>query len=93
MEYDIWREMGACTKPDIEVLFMLAEDDGEVAADDPRVRRAVCALGSQAVGQRLYMRAVGSARAELAPGPPGGEPQKGAAVWAVDLKAGIAEKV
>ena len=45
VEYDIWREMGACTKPDVEVLFMPAEDDGEVAADDPRVRRAVCALG------------------------------------------------
>ena len=40
VEYDVWREMGACTKPDVEVLFMPAEDDGEVAADDPRVRRA-----------------------------------------------------
>jgi hypothetical protein len=93
VEYDIWREMGACTKPDVEVLFMLAEDDGEVAADDPRVRRAACALGAQAIGQRLYMRAVGPARVELAAGPPGGEPQKGAPVWGVDLKAGTAEKV
>jgi hypothetical protein len=93
VEYDAWREMGACTKPDVEVLFMDAVDDGEVAADDPRVRRAVCSLGSQAVGQRLYMRAVGPSRAELAAGPPGGEPQKGAPVWGIDLKAGTAEKI
>lgn len=93
VEYDIWREMGACTKPDVEVIFMEAVDDGEVAADDPRVRRATCALGPGAVGQRLYMRAVGPAKAELAPGPPGGEPQKGAPVWGIDLKAGAAEKI
>ena len=93
VEYDVWREMGACTKPDVEVLFMFAEDDGEVAADDPRVRRASCALGHGAVGQRLYMRGVGPARVELAAGPPGGEPQKGAPVWGIDLNSGVAEKV
>jgi hypothetical protein len=93
VEYDVWREMGACTKPDVEVLFMTAEDDGEVAADDPRVRKALCSLGSAAVGMRLYMRAVGPARAELAAGPPGGEPQKGAPIWGIDLKAGTAEKI
>ena len=93
VEYDTWREMGACTKPDVEVLYMPAEDDGEVAADDPRVRRTTCSLGNAAVGQRLYMRAVGSARAELAAGPPGGEPARGAAVWGIDLKAGTAEKI
>jgi hypothetical protein len=93
VEYDVWREMGACTKPDVEVLFMDAVDDGEVAADDPRVRRVSCTLGTSAVGQRLYMRAVGPARAELAAGPPGGEPAKGAAVWGIDLKGGVADKV
>lgn len=93
VEYDVWREMGACTKPDVDVLFMDAVDDGEVAADDPRVRKATCGLGASAVGMRLYMRAVGPNRAELAAGPPGGEPQKGGPVWAVDLKAGTAEKV
>lgn len=92
VEYDIWREMGACTKSDVEVLFMDASDDGEVAADDPRVRKVSAALGPSAVGQRLYMRAVGPAKAELAAGPPGGEPQKGAPVWAIDLKAGSADK-
>ncbi|APR78034.1 Hypothetical protein A7982_03381 [Minicystis rosea] len=93
VEYDTWREMGACTKPDVEVLFMEAVDDGEVAADDPRVRRATAGLGQSAVGLRLYMRAVGPAKAELAAGPPGGEPQKGAPVWAIDLRGGVAEKI
>jgi hypothetical protein len=91
VEYDEWREMGACTKPDVEVLFMTAADDGEVAADDPRVQRARCALGGGAVGQRLYMRATGPARVELAAGPPGGEPAKGTTVWIIDLKTGAAE--
>ena len=93
VEYDVWREMGAGTKPDVEVLYMAAEDDGEVAADDPRVRKSSCALGQQAVGQRLYMRAVGPVRVEIAAGPPGGEPSKGGPVWAIDLKTGAAEKV
>ena len=93
VEYDAWREMGACTKPDVEVLYMEATDDGEVAAGDPRVHKVTCALGNQAVGQRLYMRAVGPSRAEIAAGPPGGEPQKGAPVWGIDLKAGTADKI
>ena len=38
------------------------------------------------------MRAAGPARAELAAGPPGGEPTKGATIWAVDLKTGTVEK-
>jgi hypothetical protein len=92
VEYDVWREMGACTKPDVEVLYMPAADDGEVAADDPRVSRARVSLGNAAVSQRLYMRAVGPSRAEIAAGPPGGEPAKGAAVWAIDLKSGAVEK-
>jgi hypothetical protein len=93
VEYDAWREMGACTKPDVEVLYMEATDDGEVAAGDPRVRKVTCALGNAAVGQRLYMRAVGPSRVEIAAGPPGGEPQKGAPVWGIDLKVGTAEKI
>ncbi len=92
-DYDEWREMGACTKPEVDVLYMVAEDDGEVAADDPRVSRTTIPLGAAAVGQRLYLRAVAPSRVELAAGPPGGEPLKGAPVWAVDLKTGAAEKV
>jgi len=93
VEYDAWREMGASNKPDVEVLFMPAEDDGEVAADDPRVQRVSCALGTGAVGQRLYLRAVGPARVEVSAGPPGGEPAKGGTVWAIDLRSGAGEKV
>ena len=93
VEYHAWREMGASNKPDVEVLFMAAEDDGEVAADDPRVQRVSCPLGTGAVGQRLYLRAVGPARVEVSAGPPGGEPAKGGAVWAVDLRSSTAEKV
>ncbi|WP_438030561.1 hypothetical protein [Sorangium sp. So ce233] len=92
VDYDAWREMGACLKPDVEILFMAAEDEGEVAADDPRVRRAVCALGRGAVGQRLYIRAVGPARAEVSVGPPGGDPASGAVCWTVNLETGAAEK-
>jgi hypothetical protein len=91
VDYDAWREMGACSKPDVEVLFMEAADDPEVAADDPRVMRALCRLGADAVGHRLYVRAVGPARIEVTVGPPGGEPGEGAPRWAVDLVAAVAE--
>ncbi|MBK9263401.1 MAG: hypothetical protein IPM54_26805 [Polyangiaceae bacterium] len=90
VEYDVWREMGACTKPNVEILHMRAEDDGEVAADDPRVEMAICKLGAGAVGQRVYLRAVAPARIEVSAGPPGGDPAPGGPVWAVDLKENIA---
>ncbi len=64
IEYDVWREMGPCLKPDVDILFMAAEDDGEIAADDPRVSRATCSLGASAVGQRVYLRAVQPSRVE-----------------------------
>jgi hypothetical protein len=83
--------MGACTKPDVDILFMPAEDDGEVAADDPRVKRATCSFGTSAVGRRVYVRAVGPARVEVSVGPPGGEPEKTAVKWTVDLVAAKAE--
>ncbi len=92
VEYDTWRETGACSKADVEILFMLAEDDGEVAADDPRVMKAVCPLGAPAIGQRLYVRAVAPSRVEVSVGPPGGEPSPDASCLSVDLKTGIAEK-
>ncbi|WP_234023934.1 hypothetical protein [Sorangium cellulosum] len=93
VDYDAWREAGACLKPQVEILFMPAEDEGEVAADDPRVRRAACALGQGAVGQRLYVRAVAPARVEVSAGPPGGEPGKnGVPCWTIHLETGVAEK-
>jgi len=90
VEYDVWREMGACTKPNVEILFMKAEDDGEVAADDPRVEMAICKLGAGAVGQRVYLRAVGPAKVEVSAGPPGGDPAPGGPVWNIDLVEGLA---
>lgn len=89
IEYDAWRDLGACTRPVVEVLFMRADDDGEVAADDPRVMRAGCDLGVEAVGQRLFMRAVSENRVEVAVAPPGDEPDGSTSKWAVDLTTGM----
>ena len=90
IEYDTWRELGPCLKPDVDVLFMVAQDDGDVAADDPRVRRATCSLGAGAVGQRTYLRAVGPSRVEVSVGAPSAEPERGAPCWAIDLATGAA---
>ena len=91
VDYDVWRELGPCTKPDVEVLYMVAADDPEVAADDPRVMRASCRVGADAIGHRVYVRAVGPARVEVSYGPPGGDPGEDATRWSVDLLAAIAE--
>lgn len=91
--YDEWREMGACTKTDVELLFMIADDDGDVAADDPRVMRAQASLDHGAVGKRLHLRATGPARVEISYAPLGDEPSKNAPRWAVDLHTAFAEKV
>lgn len=91
--YDEWGEMGACTKTDVEVLFMIADDDGDVAADDPRVMRAQAHVDAAAVGKRLWLRAVGPTRVELSYAPMGEEPGKNAPRWAIDLLAAVAERV
>mgnify|MGYP000849042553 CR=1 FL=1 len=90
VDYDEWREMGPCTKPIVEVLFMRADDDGEVAADDPRVARSECDLGADAVGRRVYLRAVGTHRVEVTLGVPDDGPDPDAARWALDLSTGMA---
>ncbi|WP_050432816.1 hypothetical protein [Chondromyces crocatus] len=92
-DYDEWRDLGNCTKPDVDILFLAAEDDGEVAADDPRVSRAACSLGPSAIGQRLYLRAVGPTRVELSVSAPGDEPQKGAPCWAIELKTSVVDRI
>jgi hypothetical protein len=89
-EYDVWRDCGACTRPVVEVLFMRADDDGEVAADDPRVMRAGCDLGVDAIGLRLFMRAVGEHRVEVAAGSPDSDPSQAELRCAVDLTTGMA---
>ncbi len=93
IEYDVWREMGPCLKPDVDILFMAAQDDGEIAADDPRVSRATCSLGASAVGQRVYLRAVQPSRVEVSVGPPNEEPERGAPCWSVELATGVAHPV
>jgi hypothetical protein len=93
VDYDAWREMGACSKPDVEVLYMVADADEEVAADDPRVRRATCSLGADAVGKRTYLRAVAPTRVEVAAGPPGGDPDEDGPRWGLDLTTGVAGPV
>ncbi len=90
VEYDAWRDMGNCTKPVVEVLFMRADDDGEVAADDPRVMRVGCDFGVDAVGQRLFMRAVGEHRVEVGVSGSGDEPGQENPRIAVDLTTGMA---
>ncbi len=89
VDYDTWRELGPCTKQLVDVLFMRADDDGEVAADDPRVMRAECDVGAESVGLRVYVRAVGTHRVEVAVMPPGEDPDDGAARCAVDLSTGM----
>lgn len=90
-EYDAWFEAGASNKPVAEILYLRAEDEEEVAADDPRVERAACELGDGAIGQRLYLRAVGPQRVEVAVGPPGGEPDLSGPRVSIDFKTGAIE--
>lgn len=88
-DYDEWREAMSITKPTVDLLYMRADDDGEVAADDPRVVRVPCDLGPDAVGKRLFMRAVTTQRIELAVCVPGEDPQDSAEKYAVSLKDGM----
>jgi hypothetical protein len=88
-DYDTWREMGPCTKQMLDLLFMRADHDVDVAADDPRVMRVECDLGSEAIGKRVYLRAVGTHRIEVGLSSPGEDPEDGAARCAVDLSTGM----
>lgn len=92
VEYDAWRELGACSKPDVDVLFMIADADDEVASDDPRVKKATATFGDEAVGKRVYLRAVSPVRVEVTVGPPGGDPDEDAPRWTVDLVTGTAQR-
>lgn len=89
VDYDTWREMGPCTKPLVDVLFMRADYDGEVAADDPRVMKVECDLGGEAVGRRVFLRAVGTHRVEVSSSAPGEDPQDDAPRVAIDLQTGM----
>jgi len=90
VDYDAWREMGPCTKPIVDVLFMKADYDGEVAADDPRVMRVELDLGAESVGRRIYLRAVGTHRIEVSVAIPGEDPDPNAPRLAIELQTGMA---
>jgi hypothetical protein len=92
-EAGAWREVGACTKPEVEVLFTSADEDSDLVSDDPRVSRVVCALGPSAMGKRLYMRVVSATRVEVSVGPSSAGPEPGAPCWAVNLRASVARPV
>jgi hypothetical protein len=101
--FDVWRELGACTRPDVTVLYTPSSSSSssssqtdpsggaELAADDPSIVSVVCSLGYDAVGYRVYMRAVGGSSVEVSVGPPGGRPDDDAVCWAVDLDTGTAQ--
>jgi hypothetical protein len=92
--YDSWRELGACTRPEVTVLYAPADrGHDEMPADDPAVRSVVCDVGYDAVGYRLYLRAVSGGKVELSVGPPGGRPDADAPCWSIDLGSGAAEAV
>jgi len=92
--YDVWRELGPCTKPDTSVLYAevgAAAAGMEVDETDPRVRVVQCMLGYDAVGYRVYVRAVHGTRLEVSFGPPGGRPDEDAPVWGIDLAHGTVQ--
>jgi hypothetical protein len=87
--YDAWRELGPCTRPEVTVLYVplnAARDD--MSGDDPVVRKIICNVGYDAVGYRIYLRAVGLQHVELSIGPPGGRPDDDAPTWGLELSQG-----
>ncbi|MBI4701642.1 MAG: hypothetical protein HY744_10880 [Deltaproteobacteria bacterium] len=53
----------------------------------------MCPLGYDAVGYRVYLRAVAGGRIEIAVGPPGGRPDEDGPSWLIDLASGAIEVV
>lgn len=87
--YDVWRELGPCTRAEVSVLYVpVADAAPELAADAQGVRSLTCDVGFDAVGYRLYVRAVGASHVELSIGPPGGRPDDGAPTWGLELNQG-----
>jgi hypothetical protein len=101
----VWKELGACTRPEVTVLYTSAGGNpqdafnpapatpADISADDPAVTRVSFNLGYDAVGYRIYMRAVANTRIEVSFGPPGGRPDDDASMWQIDLAAATAEPV
>ncbi len=89
--FDVWKELGACTRPEVTVLYTGAGGPADISADDPAVTSVSFTLGYDAVGYRIYLRAIANSRIEVSFGPPGGKPDDDAAVWQVDLASASAE--
>jgi hypothetical protein len=89
--FDVWREMGACTRPEVTVLYTAADGGADIDSEDPAVTTVTCNLGYDAVGYRVYLRAVGGNRVEVSVGPPGGRPDDEAQTWSIDLASASAE--
>ena len=88
--YDAWRELGPCTRPDVQVFFVpVGRASEDISADDPHVRSITCHVGFDAVGYRLYVRPVGLSHVELSIGPPGGRPEETAPTWGLELTQGF----
>jgi hypothetical protein len=87
--YDAWRELGPCTRSEVQVAYVAREHaHPEMAGDDPAVRTVNCDVGFDAVGYRIYVRPVGLSHVELSIGPPGGRPDDAAATWGLELTQG-----
>ena len=89
--YDIWRELGACNRPEVTVLYSDQTTNPQLPADHSSIRDVVCNLGYDAVGYRIYLRAVSGSRVEVSVGPRGGRPDEDAPSWGIDLISGAAE--
>lgn len=88
--YDVWRELGACTRPEVTVIYTANEGE-EMKADDPSIQSVTCGLGYDAVGYRIYLRATDDNHVEVSVGPPGGRPDDDAPCWSIDLTVGSAQ--
>jgi hypothetical protein len=93
--YDQWCELGACTRPEVSVLYLPTEASAsiDIDIDASGVRSVLCNLGYDAVGYRVYLRAVSGSRVEVSVGPPGGRPDDDAPRFALDLVAGTCQRI
>ena len=58
--------------------------------DDPRIMRVECDLGPDSVGRRVFLRAVGTHRIEVAAATPSEDPGPEDPRVAVELQTGMA---
>ena len=88
--YDVWRELGACNRPEVTVLFINDTSNEDIPSDQPGIVEVTCDLGYDAVGYRTYLRAVNATTVDVSVGPPSGQPDEDAPRWTIDLTSGSA---